>query len=134
MLSITQVKPDLIIVMAGTNDLWFADKRPDSLSTWIRYDAQLLKEAFPESRVILVTPPPFVKVTMERQHQAADEIAACGSELGFDVVRLDQGDLRLRASSMVCKGYSKDGVHTTSKGARVLGKYIYEQVEQFLRK
>ena len=46
-----QVKPDLIIVMAGTNDLWFADKRPDSLSTWIRYDAQLLKEAFPESRI-----------------------------------------------------------------------------------
>ena len=45
-----QVKPDLIIVMAGTNDLWFADKRPDSLSTWIRYDARLLKEAFPESR------------------------------------------------------------------------------------
>lgn len=129
-----QVKPDLIIVMAGTNDLWFADKRPDSLSTWIRYDARLLKEAFPESRVILVTPPPFVKVTMERQHQAADEIAACGSELGFDVVRLDQGNLRLRASSMVRKGYSKDGVHTTSKGARVLGKYIYEQVEQILRK
>ena len=58
-----QVKPDLIIVMAGTNDLWFADKRPE-----------------------------------------------------------------------VRKGYSKDGVHTTSKGARVLGKYIYEQVEQILRK
>lgn len=128
-----QTKPDLVIIMAGTNDLWFADKRPDSLATWIRYDGQLLKELFPESRVVLVTPPPFTKVGMDLQHRAADEIETCGTAMGFSIVRLDKGDCELRASDMVRKGYSKDGVHTTTKGASVLGKYIYEHIKAIVQ-
>lgn len=123
-----QVTPDLVIIMAGTNDLWFADKRPEPIPHFIRMDYGLLAEAFPEARVILVTPPPFNKVSKEKQHQAAEAIAQCGQTLQLDVIRLDEAAL-LRGN-----GYFKDGVHTTVKGAKVLGKYIYEQVEAILKK
>lgn len=124
----TQPLPDLIIIMAGTNDLWFADKRPDCLSKWIGYDGELLSKAFPKARLVLITPPPFVKVGMERQHQAAEEIAECAEMLHADVIRLDQCDKPFSVDKMLVGGYSKDGVHTTVKGAQVLGTYIYEQM------
>ena len=54
--------------------------------------------------------------------------------LKADVVRLDGSDMPFSTANIVQAGYSKDGVHTTVKGARVLGKYIYEQVLQILNK
>lgn len=128
-----QPLPDLIIIMAGTNDLWFADKRPDALSKWILYDGEILRKTFPQTRVVLVTPPPFVKVGMDKQHQAAEEIEGCAQKLHWGIVRLDQTDQVFRVSDMIQKGYSKDGVHTTIAGAKVLGQYIYEQVKSIVR-
>lgn len=124
-----QVTPDLIIIMAGTNDLWFADKRPEPLPHFIRLDYGLLAEAFPEARVILITPPPFTKVSEDIQHQAAETIAQCGQTLQLDVIRLDEAPT-LQGGS----GYFKDGVHTTVKGAKALGKFIHGQVEAILQK
>ena len=129
-----QPMPDLIVIMAGTNDLWFADKRPDALSKWIEYDCEGLRETFPQTRVVLVTPPTFVKVGMDKQHRAADEIEACVRKLQLEVVRLDQADGMFQASDMIQKGYSKDGVHTTIAGAKVLGQCIYEQVKAILQR
>lgn len=129
-----QPQPDVIIIMAGTNDLWFSKQRPDSLSKWIDYNCQLLHTAFPQTRLILITPPPFLKVGLDKQHQAADEISSCAAMLKADVVRLDGSDMPFSTANIVQAGYSKDGVHTTVKGARVLGKYIYEQVLQILNK
>lgn len=129
----TQVVPDLIVIMAGTNDLWFADKRPDVLSVWIQHDCECLREAFPQAHVVLVTPPPFVKVGMDKQHRAADEIAACAERLHVGVVRLDQPDLNFCVADMIEKGYSVDGVHTTAVGAEVLGRYIYEKVKAIVQ-
>lgn len=128
-----QPKPDLLIIMAGTNDLWFADKRPDALSKWIAYDMECLRTTFPQTRVVLVTPPPFVKVGMDKQHRAADEIETCARKLRLGVVRLDRANDVFRTSDMIQKGYSKDGVHTTIAGAKVLGKYIYEQVKAIVQ-
>lgn len=122
----TQPIPDLILIMAGTNDLWFASKRPEPLSKYIRQNCEMLKDAFPKARIVLITPPPFTKVSEEVQHQAAAMIEQSGKELQEDVIRLDQTTI------FQGDGYFKDGVHTTVKGAQVLGKYIYEQVEALL--
>ena len=86
----------------------------------------MLKEAFPKARIVLITPPPFTKVSKEVQHQAAATIEQSGKELQVDVIRLDQTTI------FQGNGIFKDGVHTTDKGAQVLGKYIYEQVEALL--
>lgn len=73
----TQPTPDLILIMAGTNDLWFASKRPEPLAKYIRQNCETLGTAFPKARIILITPPPFTRVPMATQHQAAAEIEQC---------------------------------------------------------
>ena len=51
----------------------------------------------------------------------------------LSVIRLDQAKPLLPAKKLIKRGYSKDGVHTTEKGAKVLGRYIYEQVQKLLQ-
>lgn len=128
-----QVIPDLILIMAGTNDLWFAEKRPEPLATGIRQNCQILRDSFPKACVILITPPPFTKVPVARQQQAAADIEQCAKAMHLPVVRLDQATPLLPAKKLIKRGYSKDGVHTTEKGAKVLGRYIYEQVQKLLQ-
>ena len=48
--------PTLILIMAGTNDVWY---RKDILSTLEHVavdDVNMLQESFPEARIVLVTP------------------------------------------------------------------------------
>lgn len=128
-----QVIPDLILIMAGTNDLWFAEKRPEPLATGIRQNCQILRDSFPKACVILITPPPFTKVPVARQQQAAADIEQCAKAMHLPVIRLDQATPLLPAKKLIKRGYSKDGVHTTEKGAKVLGRYIYKQVQKLLQ-
>lgn len=129
----TQPTPDLILIMAGTNDLWFASKRPEPLAKYIRQNCETLGTAFPKARIILITPPPFTRVPMATQHQAAAEIEQCAQAMHLSVIRLDRAKPLLPAKKLIKRGYSKDGVHTTEKGAKVLGHYIYEQVQKLLQ-
>lgn len=129
----TQPTPDLILIMAGTNDLWFASKRPEPLAKYIRQNCETLGTAFPKARIILITPPPFTRVPMATQHQAAAEIEQCAQAMHLSVIRLDRANPLLPAKKLIKRGYSKDGVHTTEKGAKVLGHYIYEQVQKLLQ-
>ena len=154
-----QPTPDLILIMAGTNDLWFADKRPDclkwrasdiykhpvtsisfykpseltQLSACVCYDCELLKEAFPQARIILITPPQNNKTDLNDQHDVGTLIQGCAEILGLDFIRLDKAYEVFYGPDLIRRGYSKDGVHTTPKGAKVLGKYIYNQVQAILR-
>ena len=154
-----QTTPDLILIMAGTNDLWFADKRPDclklraseiykhpvtsisfykpseltQLSQCVCYDCELLKEAFPKARIILITPPQNNKTDLNDQHIVGSHIQWCAQELGLDFIRLDEAYEVFYGPDLIRRGYSKDGVHTTPKGAKVLGKYIYEKVQKLLQ-
>lgn len=120
----TQPVPDLILIIAGTNDLWFANRRPEPLQKYIRKNCEVLTDSFPQARIILITPPPFTKVPMKVQHQAAKTIEQCGQSMGLTVIRLDKYPA-LTPSKLIRRGYSKDGVHTTEKGAKVLGNYIF---------
>ena len=78
----TQPTPDLIIIAAGTNDAWFHDKRPGvfspcdgsdfqvdgtpitnlppgrmtSLPAALHHGCGLLRESFPDARIVLLTP------------------------------------------------------------------------------
>ena len=78
----SQTVPDLILIGCGTNDVWFLSKRPQALSKTadqafaqgdgfitskrpsqvltlaesVRYNCEMLMEAFPEAQIILLTP------------------------------------------------------------------------------
>ena len=155
-----QPVPDLILIMAGTNDLWFADKRPHALERrasdlyvkpvttllylqpreltqlcqCVCYDCELLLKAFPKVSIILITPPQNTKTAINDQLQVGNLIQGCAEEFRLGLIRLDEASDVFFGPELIKRKYSKDGVHTTVKGAQVLGKYISKEVQMLLQK
>ena len=92
-------KPDYIFIMAGTNDAWFQNKRPQlfaesvqnvfnqknkkhqqalSLARTVKLDCELLKKNFPECKIILVTPMFTTQASTNLISKVSDVITSCG--------------------------------------------------------
>ncbi len=147
-----QPTPDLIIMLAGTNDMWFSSKRPGayamsveqafsdtssspwpvhqvlSLASSIRYSCELLQSSYPQARLVLVTPMQSTKVSAALTEQTGDLIERCGRRLGIDVIRLDSSDCISRAQEQKKLTYTSDGVHTNEAGAQRIGELIVEHI------
>ena len=133
-----QERPTLIIIMAGTNDAWFIDRRPQvfsndlssslTLAGAVYYDCQLLREAFPEARIVLLTPMQATKTSLKRIRRTGDIIEACGTQMGLEVVRLDREGCVSRKQELRKKTYTTDGVHTNERGAQCIGQLVAEKI------
>ena len=153
-----QPKPQLILILAGTNDAWFQKARPlafsmtaqeafasDStitdhdvaqivtLAASVRYGCELLKAAYPEARVMLLTPFQSVAAGVEHIRRTGDIIAGCGQLMGLDVIRLDRLSGISAAHEKVKHRYTTDGTHTSVAGARQVGTLVARQVKTLLQ-
>ena len=141
-----QPKPQLILIMAGTNDAWFQKARPMvfsvtpeeafaidsitqrsasqvvSLAESVRYNCELLKAAYPEARIILLTPMQSTAAGTASITKAGDIIESCGNRMNLSVIRMDQEPV-----------YTTDGTHTTEVGAEHIGTFIAQQVATLLK-
>lgn len=141
-----QPQPQLILMMAGTNDAWFQKDRPKvfdvtaeeafaidnlkcrpisqiiSLAESVRYDCELLQAVCPQARIILLTPMQSAAAGRANITRAGDVIEDCGRLLHLSVIRLDQEPVD-----------TKDGTHTTELGAKHIGTYIAQEVATLLK-
>lgn len=148
-------KPDLILISAGGNDAWFANMRPlefdqtveqafaepvgdlltkkpnqvTSLPGAIRYDCLLLKETFPDAKIVLAAPTPMVKVEPQMMERVSDIIEQSGKQLGIPTLRLDKAGLINRDDEMKSHVHTYDGIHTNEKGAEKVGRHVAEQLK-----
>lgn len=143
--------PDLIILYGGTNDAWFADRRPGlfdtlpsgclnlpdlqtrpGLSTNLRASLglllRLLESANPDSRIIFVGPPLTIKTPDERIHRVADIMEETALRENIQMIRLDSSDLINPVVENEQFTLTTDGVHTSSSGARRIGNYVYQMI------
>lgn len=151
-----QVIPDVILIAAGTNDAWFQQRRPKaftktveqvfdnqdafitertpqtvlSLAEVIRYDCELLMEAFPEAQIVLLTP--IQSVATNDIGKVSDIIAECGHMMSLSVIRQNFGSSIYRVREKVQHKYTSDGTHTTELGARRNGYFIANQLNAIL--
>ena len=144
-----QAQPTLIIIMAGTNDAWFAAKRPLAytqkgieafvtgdtftsrpasevltLAESVRYSCELLRQSFPDARLVLITPMQATKVTVGAIRRTGDIIEQCALQLGAEVIRLDREGCVKRYEELKRRRYTVDGVHTNEAGARMIGEFV----------
>ena len=149
-----QVQPTLIIVMAGTNDAWFTDKRPQAfdkkgieafavgesflerqvsevltLAESVRYSCELLKQSFPDARLVLITPMQSAKIPIGRIRRAGDIIEQCALQLGAEVVRLDRDGCVKWYEEQKRRRYTTDGIHTSETGARLIGEFVAQRLK-----
>ena len=153
-----QPTPDLIIISAGTNDAWFVSQRPQvfaqtvdgafadeamvfrpanevlTLAESVRYGCELLKTAFPEARIILLTPLQATKADAQLITKAGDIIEACARRMALGVIRLDQEGCIKVADQRSVRKYTTDGVHTNVAGARYNGLLVARRVKEMIKK
>ena len=151
--------PQLILILAGTNDAWFLKQRPKALTTSackgyctdcclitgrpvsevltlaesVRYDCELLKTSFPNARIILLTPLQSVAAGTENITKAGDIIEDCGQRMGLSVIRLDKDGGIDAAKEKTKHHLTTDGTHTSEAGARQVGTFIAQQVSALLQ-
>lgn len=148
----TQPEPSLIIIACGTNDAWFENKRPEmyslsvskvfktslqdllmkkvnqvtSLAESVRYNCEILREAFPDARIVLLSPLQSVHAGEAKIQKVGDVIEQCGEKLGVTVIRQDKVCCVKFAEERMKKHYTTDGTHTNAEGAKIIGQQIAE--------
>ena len=154
----TQQTPDLILILAGTNDMWFEAKRPQafsktaeevcidtaslyptrqpneilSMAEAIRYDYEMLREFCTEATIVLLTPMQATKVSREVVTKTGELIDQCGALLQMPVIRLDEVGINSE-EELQEKRYTSDGVHTNTDGALLIGSYVAEKVYEMIK-
>ncbi|MCQ2251715.1 MAG: SGNH/GDSL hydrolase family protein [Bacteroidales bacterium] len=149
--------PDVILIAAGTNDGWFAPKRPNALSKSaeealadstlnekpiskittlaesVVYSTRILQERFPLATIVLLTPMQTIQVKDSTIEQIGDIIEQCAEGLGVFVIRQDKETPIVAAKERLQRKYTYDGTHTSELGARENGKLIAQKVSEFLQ-
>jgi len=137
-----QAMPSLILIAAGTNDVWFQNKRPhvfessdtslQTLKGVVNFDCMLLRLLCPQAQIILITPMQTIQANTSDIHHAGDIIEDCGQELQIPVIRLDHYSEVKRQNEQKAFKYTYDGTHTSELGARSNGIYIAKQVQAII--
>lgn len=152
-----QPEPDVILILAGTNDAWFEAKRPGiwdmtvedaflipsdklakmepgevtSLALSVRFAAETLQRAFPLAQIVLITPPQTTKTSVEKIQRVSEVIDGCGLAVGLPVIHLEGEQFISRAQEQQAFTFTKDGAHTNVQGARKIGKTIAAIVTKY---
>jgi lysophospholipase L1-like esterase len=146
--------PDVIFVSAGTNDAWFNAKRPGifdvtaeqavdalpelrgkavaqvtSLAESVVYSLDILDSAFPESTIILLTPPETTATTVEMVTKVSDIIAECGALTKHHVIRLDKLSGISSAKEKKHHRLTSDGTHTSPQGAKKIASVVEKELK-----
>lgn len=141
--------PDLIIVYAGANDAWFANRRPgifntqDSIARYtfqspagdattlqksVALSCDLLKESFPDSSIILVTPIEMSKVSPDITAKVSEIIEETAQSRGIQTLRADRTVAIRHSEESATPKYTTDGVHTNAAGAYILSEFIIKHI------
>lgn len=154
-----QPRPQLILIMAGTNDAWFQKARPlvfaktaneafatdtdtlmarpvcqiQTLAESVRYGCERLKATWPEARIILLTPLQSVAAGPANITKAGDFIEACGQLLGISVIRLDKNGGIDATQEKRQHRLTTDGTHTSELGARQIGRFLAKEITVLLQ-
>lgn len=144
-----QATPDLIFVCAGTNDAWFRSRRPGiysetveqayarpmttttkpgeatSLAASARLTLMLLKEAFPQAKIIVVTSPYCVQAPKAEIDKVAETLQQCAQRSGVYCTRTERTAGIDPDKEKEKKELTVDGVHTSERGAWQLANCVY---------
>lgn len=148
--------PDCIILFAGANDAWFADRRPGifnstdttlsmhygcatipssvtSLSGSVALVLDLLSESLPSTSLLLVTPIQMSKVDETAIHCVSDIIEEAAVSRNRPVFRADIEVPITHTTESLSPTYTSDGVHTNEAGARRLADCLLDFISKILQ-
>ncbi|MDE7471373.1 MAG: SGNH/GDSL hydrolase family protein [Paramuribaculum sp.] len=153
-----QPQPELIMIAAGTNDLWFPKSRPDALTgsvekAWSESAADVLAkgpsaatsiaqsvrlvmaelaETCPAAKVIILTPLQCTKINGEKMEAGSRLIEESARKAGAMVIRQDRETPLDSISERRQLNLTYDGVHTSKAGAKAIGEALARRTIELL--
>ena len=150
-------KPDYIVIVAGINDVWFPDARPDALAKTagevmesgqrysdkdvsactsiaesIRLVAELLWQRLPDVQVVLLSPMQSTSVEYSKVRQATEIMRGCANYLGWGFIsQMDEIPVN-RIREKWENRLTYDGTHTSELGARIVGDILSSKIHTLL--
>lgn len=149
-----QPKPEVVIISAGTNDIWFADSRPHALLSVgeadsicgkshlssattiegaIEQQTDMLRAYFPDAMIVYLTPMQSTKFSVERLADYSIAIEQFAKRHGCVVLRLDIDGCVNREVEKRGFNLTYDGVHTSRKGAQCVGRWVATRLSEILK-
>ena len=150
--------PDLIIIMAGTNDATasyrpsatsksaaeeFADSNGyitdaelgtlTSIVSAMRYDIETLRTNFPGAQIVVMTPIESTTFTLAKIKEVSKCIYECAEYLGIDCVRLGDHCGIYREMENTTPTFLTDGIHPNENGAKMIGYYAASAIKSIVR-
>lgn len=156
MLAEPELKPEVVIIALGTNDLWFKNKRPnlfseshlnyeseDFLSTppnrlltladCVNHTVRSLRKAYPDVAIVFIAPAECIHVKNSELARLGDALEELGKVLGASTIRLDKLSEIKSDKERIKKEYTYDGTHTSVKGAKSNGEIITRELKRILQ-
>ncbi|MCM1376866.1 MAG: SGNH/GDSL hydrolase family protein [Clostridium sp.] len=141
-------RPIVVIVSAGTNDLWFSNLRPGldkqldvdnktltgmspsevtNLYDAVRYDLLYLRRLLPEAAIVVLTPLQTTQVDDTIIEWGSDVImyASIAVDSNMPFIRLCEKTPIRSEEERRQKHYTTDGTHTSPEGAKAVAKAVY---------
>ena len=153
----TQETPNVIIIAAGTNDAWYPSARPNavgedadvvfaseeqivdadpstitSIPRAMRYDVEMLENAFPNVKIVIFTPLQSTGFTLERLSLIKEAEQKAAYYLGLPVINQSEITQVSRIREKLAYKYTVDGTHTSEFGAEQNGKVLAARVKSLL--
>lgn len=151
-------RPTVVIIAAGTNDLWFADRRPGAMTqkpelldsvtsaslskrdfgqmtsvvSALGADVGMLRDLLPQARIIVMSPIQSVKVDNGSLAGMALLMEACCARLGVDFIRQDTLLPVSADMERVAKRLTTDGTHTSEEGAELNGTILAREIDRII--
>lgn len=137
-------EPDIIIVYGGSNDAWFADRRPGifdktkgfaetpsentSLRSSLRHILNILTTKCQGSEIVMVGPPFMTRCERQNISSVTDAMQEVAMAEGIRMIRLDSDSIINPDKEKQRLRLTLDGVHTTPEGAEKIGRIVTSEI------
>ncbi len=119
---ITREKPDMLVLLLGTNDILTGKGTPDEISGRMERLIKALKRQFPKLSILLLSPPPMALP----EFMAAAQAVAAGYRAISERENVAFGDCFHWKISL-----SYDGVHFSPEGHQAFAEYLMQILHPF---
>ncbi len=156
MLADKTLRPDIVLIALGTNDLWFKTKRPslffpsqlnyereDFLSTppsklltladCVNHTVLSLRKAYPDAAIVFIAPAECIHIKNSELTRFGDTLEKLGKALEVSTIRLDKLSNIKSDKERTKKEFTYDGTHTSVKGAKSNGEIITRELKRILQ-
>lgn len=151
-----ELKPDVVIIALGTNDLWFKNKRPNlfaeshldyenegflstppnkllTLSDCVNHTVRSLRKAYPNVTIVFIAPAECIHVKNSELTRLGNALEELGRTLEVSTIRLDKLSEIKSDKERIKKEFTYDGTHTSVKGAKSNGEIIARELKRILQ-